>query len=753
AAEGLEPKAELAYEVPVWDQLALIASDMADEPGLIAGVLGALADPMVVEPHPQPAGVTAPPKQHLGETISAFLQFRDRYVYDRNDVNGPSVNQTDGDSLRDPQHEVDRQASLNGENVSMFQRSLRLIADSNGLKFCNKQGAKVPVGAGEVRWPLVGDGYEPCELFQFDNVGAYYLNTLLPRDHRKRSELVLRNRTLESLFDVIGIFTSQDEFLENVSGIDGLNLFPESTALHRFLFFGGESDQFGQLPDHDFTNADSDIAFFVTSTVEPMASPICDLGAESVRRCPTNDPSGLFRLRTPGTISSWERLGFTHYLRPTLRVFAELTCPDGGPCAVNDYRGESYFLDAVSVLDRHWPGPDHGDECSPDVDPSDPYYCSGAGINRYEPILSEVLAGDFVPALHEFAAVAQSVDVTYRTGPRAGQTINGLEIVELLTRMIFSQTYADSAGIRDRQGDRGATGVDGTPIAQVTPFELFADALRAMDLAFERTEGVDAGDRQSKWKRARSLMVDQFLTISGGGSDSRFANVAVPRTLSTLLRMLRQQLNAHCPDRAFGERCAWPTVSLVTDFASTVDGPTLAAVTDLVNTIERDETARRALGAFLTYALSSHEGTDALFGMLVSVGDVIQLLQNDDVLVPILNAVSVAVRPGASVEGPGAVDRTVQVLDALSDDAYDRYRVLDTILPTLVTPVEGDGRAPIIIMADVMAEVLREDARDGEAPYTEEDVQALLASVFELLTSETRGLPQFYSIIQNRTRE
>lgn len=753
AAQGLEEKAELAYEVPIWDEMAQVVSDMAQHPGLLAGLKGALADPVVVQTHTQPAKVTGPPSQHMGETIAAFMKYRDKYTYDPNDINGPAYNATDGyPSFANPHNLVNRQAPLTGDNRSMFERSAQLIYDGNRVKACNKQDAYVYSAVGGILWPLFGSGYDQCELFAFENVGAFYLNAQLPTNHPKRAELVINDNVLDSLLDFVGGFTSKDAFLEASSGITGLTLHPTPEALNRLMFYGAESEQFGQLPDHDFQNEGSDVDEFVKNAIEPVGGIVCPANANGVATC--NNVDDVLRVRDYATIFGWEKLGFFQYLRPQLRVFAEVACPSASNCDPTDYAGESFFLDLITVLYKHWAGPDAGPSCNLNAPKTDPRYCSGAGVNRYEPIIAEVLEGDLIPALHELAVTVSSIDITYQRGPKAGQAINGTEIIELIAKILFDQSYAASVGMTDRFGNASTTWVDGTPQAQITPFNMFADALHAMDATFDQSADPTAADRKSKWKRARSLLVDQFLLVEGQGNAAKFVNPATPRTMLKGIALLREQLNANCPDREQTGQCAWASQQLSNKLSQTLSRPTFATTMDVVDALEQNETARRELGWFLSYALQTGSGQDALFGMLASLTDLMQLLRADGDLAPIFNAVATAAAPRSGEDGPGCADRTIQVLKAMSEDDYDRYHVLDVVLPSLVTPMDqGAGLTPLEVMLDAIADVHRTDASQLGTPLNAQDYGFVMQTVREFLTSETRGFEQLYYIVQNRPRE
>jgi hypothetical protein len=731
------PGVVLPYEVPVWDQMAQVVSRMVQQPGMVASLLGALADPSVVQ--------SQPPSMHFGETLSAFMTNRDHYAYDRNNINGPAYNVTDGyPSFADPHNLVDRTQPLNGTNRSMFERAIQMIYDGTRVNGCNKNGAKVYTGILIAEyWPLFGS-YTECELFRFDNVGAFFLAANLPASHPKRAELEINDAELDALLNFLGVFVSKDVFLEVASGINGLTLHPSPQALARLLFFGALSDEYGQMPDYDAQNVNSNTAKFVSNAIEPLGGIVCPQNANGVNQCGAA-MQDVLRLRDDASVFAWERLGFYEYLRPQLIAFADVD-PSG-------QTGENIFLDLVGVLWRHWADQDAGSYCALGGNSGDPRHCSGAGINHYEPILTEALLTELIPALHEFAVVASSVQITYERGPKSGTTISGAAIIELITKILFDQVYAASVGMTDRAGNTGATWVDGTPQAQVTPFNMFTDALHGMDATFDNSGVSDAAVRKSKWKRARSLMVDVFLNIESEAATSRFANSATPTAMITGLKLMREQLNANCPNREAGTACTWASRDLGQKLSDTLSRPVFATMSDVADKINQHEDARRELQWFLSYALSNGSSQDALSNMLASLTDLMQLLPADGDFAPLFNAVSIAANAREDSEGPGCADRTIQVLQAMTSDEYDRYHVLDYVFPALVTPInDGAGLPPLDIILNAIADINREDA-GAETPLNELDYRYVMQTLREFLVSETRGLQQLYSIVQNRPQQ
>jgi hypothetical protein len=761
AEAGQEPKADLAHEVPIWDEIAGVVSSLSEQTGLVQRLLEALANPVIVGSHSQHPLITGVPAQHFGETLAAFMTMRDRYQYDPNNINGPVYNVTDGyPSLANPHNLVDRLQPLVGDNRSMFERSAQLIYDGARVRACNKPDAHIYTGVADFYWPLAGPAFGECEVFTFDNVGAFYLNSTLPGAHPKRAELVIKDDTLNAIMAFAGGFISPDAFMEAASGVDGLTLHPSAAALNRLLFFGAGSDRYGQLDDFDAPNQDTNPGKFVNAAIEPLCGLTCPVNGNGVNVCTTDDIDHVLRMRDRNTIFGWERLGFYQYLAPSLRAFAETACNWKGvgqavtACDTDDYTGENYFLDLVSSLYRHWPGPDHGAYCDSNASKNNPRYCSAAGINRYEPIIGEALAGDLLPALHAFAKVAVELSqVTVERGPDSGKLVRGAEVIEWIVQILFSQKYAADVGVSDRFGKASATWVDGTPQAQVTVFNLFADALHGMDVAFETSALPDASERKLKWKQARSQIVDQFLAINGQAAGSSFKNATMPRALRTLLAVLREQLNARCPDRETSGKCDWARVQLGAKLNDTLSGAVFASIADISDAINRNDAARRGLERFFSYALSTTSSVDGLAGMLASVSDLMQLLGADGELAPILNAASNASNPAQDSGGPGCVDQTLLLLDAMSGEKYDRYHVLNYVLPAIVTPIDGGaGLTPLEIIADAVADVNRTDS-SLQTPLDQADYGHVFATVRDFFVSDTRGFEQLYYVVRHRRRE
>lgn len=745
AQQGAEPLASMPYSTPIWDEMAEVLWKITEEPRLVQKLVGGFADPVLVSAQGGSTGV--------GPTLAKFIRMKDEFDYRPEDLNGPAANYTDnaaGGSLADPKHPVDQSAPKTGKNRSLFERTLGLIHDVNNVKVCNKPGAKVFMDIfGGTVLPIE---YAECDLVVFENLAGYYVDAVLAENHPKRSKLEINNGTLAELLDLAGdIGISVDDLFQNSSGITGLTLTPTLPALNRLVFFGAESDLYS-MPDVDpFIGGQNEYPnLFISNMLEPVPTSACPKKGNGVNEC--NDASTTLRVKGDRTIFAWERLGFYAYLRPVVTPFAEVgcsedlsICPKGNPVAY--YRGEQHFVDLIDILHRHW---------------------ATDGGNTYEPILADAFESDLIPALVEFSKVSTQLSkVTIQRGPKAGQVWTGADVLARTAKILFSQDHAKSIGLTDRKGNVGTKWTDGTPQAQVTPYSLFADALHGMDVRFDTAcDGVpdvdpaacqaDAAQRKAQWKAARSRLVDEFLTIDGSGPGAKFRNAATPKILARTLHLLREQLNAHCPDRETGGSCTWARTDLADKLASTFSGPMFAALMDVQEALRADEGARLATEQLLVHILSSLESQDNLQGTLASFADVLQVLQADGELSPILRAMAPAAGPADDPDGQGAGDAMIRVLMALTDDEYDPYHVMDHVLRAAVTPMdEGKDRAPLEVFIDAITDIHRIDAEveASENPLAVPDYGTIFSSVGGFLTSETRGLEQFYFIVQNRPRE
>lgn len=400
------------------------------------------------------------------------------------------------------------------------------------------------------------------------------------------------------------------------------------------------------------------------------------------------------------------------------------------------YAAGQLFTGLLDILFKHWPS-------------------DGSGLWRDEELADWVMNQSdlfetlkvLVPELRDQPYVSPRV--------RPGQTRPGLEITAAMLPVIFDPAEAKKLGAKTRAGENRVKANDGTE-KDLALFDLFAGALRRSDARFAAL-GPEGESRKAAWREARSELSDQFLLASGGA----WQNVAVEQAFGPLGRLMREQLNARCPDRETQGSCAWARDELSADVADMLGGPLFAALADLGDALAADPAAREALEVLVGDLLEQAQDPDVLADMMVSAADFLQLLQDEPNLVPLLNTMSVAVAPSGGRETPGMADSSLKLLRALLDDRDDlpadearakvvgRYHVVDAVLKNAVSPMGPGGRSPFEVLADVVSDVHRVDSA-APSPLDADDYRAMGDSLRSFLTDPYRGLEQFYTIIRDR---
>lgn len=766
------PEAKLDPTVTIWDELQEIIVKTAKDPALFKDVLRALAHPDT--------------QAYLGGAYSNYSKYRDALYYDTNNLNAPPVNLSDPTNP-EPHLPPDYTQPDVGDNRSDFHRILQIIHDVNGVNACNKDGAvvKMAVFGLNLKWPLTG-GYKECELFDFQNMGLFYLDAILGK-----AKLNVKPATLQTLMNLAGIFADPNQLFEQSSGIDGMTLTPEARGLNRLVFFGAQSTKFdplfgGTMPDRDknWQGKNKLTNDFVSATIDAVSTSVCPErlatnpntpgGQIWLADCalPGGDKNDLLRVRGKGIIFLWEKYEFYKSMKPLLAAFS-------------NHNAGQIFLDSVEALYRHWPTEQHGPECndsipagytfadrpwqkfltandatSHKVNPAyNAKFCGGSGAARYEPVLIDAFAGDIIPALGELVKALD--DPNFVTDDRnGGVKKSGLDILHEMTVAMMDPDYASSVGMVDRMGGKSAPWANGKLVKpQLTMFDLFADSMAKIDARLQ-----PGSARFVRWKRARSKLVDQFLWVDGQGANAQFKNQAFVKSVPILLDVLRAQINANCPDRETSPTaCKWATQDLANKAAESISGPMFGTSMFLIDLINEDEEARRALEKHLRYLVQEASSNDAMISMLASSADMMQILSDDANMPAIYNAVATAAAPESATEGdkpaPGTADRVLEFLDAMTAEPngqpnpYDPYRFQDRMMANLVTPLGGnpDNPTPIEIFLDTFAEVNRIDARaPREEPLSPDDLQVVFATMRDFLTSKTRGMEQFYEVMKHR---
>jgi hypothetical protein len=195
---------------------------------------------------------------------------------------------------------------------------------------------------------------------------------------------------------------------------------------------------------------------------------------------------------------------------------------------------------------------------------------------------------------------------------------------------------------------------------------------------------------------------------------------------------------------------------LTPDAEETLGGPLPVGIVRLLDRIQAEPEARDALVAFLAYLVDDASPHDAQLSMLHGAADLLQTLDDDGNIVPLLRALSVALAPNArqlAAGTPGEPETSasvtndaldlVQTLQDLDDD-----RVLVRLLQNLVS-LDADEGTPLETILDVMSEVNRASPGAGGA-YESVDYESALGTARDFMRDEDRGLERLYRVVQNR---
>jgi hypothetical protein len=793
-AESRDPKydgAALADNATFWDDMAEWLAKVARVPvdhyvgastnpnprGLMQDLTLALAAPTSV--------------QWLPLAYAPAMRNSDRITYNTNDINGPPLDLDTGKALTPmagPSHPVNRGAADTGDNRSALQRFLHVIAAASKVKACNKQGSLVKSDLTicgltiSLTYPITlplqpTQTIDECNLFQIDDLGVFFIDSTLDWNHPRRASLQIKDATLTGLLGAVSKLVpgfcgeiNIDSVLEKSSGITGLTRTPTPEALSRLVFFGASSTakyaDVTKLPDIDpnLGGKNKAIDTFISNTVEPVGTQGCSKDAQGVQQCKNfadtlrgMGTNTFFVSETPwlaqhppgciGNDCALPSSGFFEGMRPTLTAFANYQYdPDPGEVCLKDAKsgrcsGEQLFVDLVAILDKHWSS------------------ASPSSLVKYEELLAWVFGesglfptiSSLVPTLRDQAYVSPRV--------KGGQTRSGLEVTAELLTFLFDQQYSKKMGLTQKSGDPSTTTNDGKPKAQVTPYDLFVSALRGMDARFD-SMGPDGAAKKAEWRAARSDLIDQFLLAEG----TTWENPATAAAIPVLTRLVREQVNANCPDRESTGSCTWARQDLSKKLADVMEGPLFASINDLQETMRADDEARAELESLLTYLLAQEQAPDTLTATLTSLADLLQVLHGDADLAPVFNAISVVSAPGVVTDKngkpvastkPGLTHETLKVLKVLLDDsggpdkAVDRYHVLDVILKNLVTPPAEGKQTPLEVLVDTAADVHRIDS-SSTAHLSADDYKQVATGVRSFLVDPLRGLEQFYCIAKGR---
>ncbi len=708
------PSAVLAENSELWDDVLRVGTWIAQEPELLEALLRSLADPRA---------------KHLGTIYGELMRHKDAIAFNAADINA---------SLGDQfwTEEVDHSSPETDDNMSLFQGSISIIHDLEGVRVCNKDGARlhIVIGPLDVTYPLFGGTFDECELLEIENVAEAFAQSIIGR-----YTLEIKDGFLNILLDVgssLGI--NPDRVLEESSGIDGLTRQPTPQALNRLLF-GMEGNR------------------FLEALIDP---PVTRDGAITVER---HRPVTLawereFRfcddvLVSPGSpCSSPETITFFEAMQPLLEAFDTY-----------DRRTEGRFLfsELITSLHTHWPS--DAAEMTQDTDPSAPFFANHDNGRSYEPIVSALFAncvwegsgtsrrcttdnaGQMVSRLHELLRALDELEV------RPG--VDGIDVLADASLSLIDPN--ENVGLVNRAGESTSATNDGSRNVDLTPLLILLDALRGFDDAFKPEP-----ERLTRWRAGRSTIVDQLMTIRQTPAGFEMANRRTYGLLRELVPFVQERIADH---EARGDRSAW-ALGLAPRMEASMGSAVGATSIAFLEAINNDEAAEAEISALAEYLMNEESTSDAFDTTVLATADLMQILDDEDNLDPLFRALSEGIVPDvrtrvaeggtvrpADLDVTGsALDETLTLVREIAE--VDDNRTLTAILSNAVALPEGSLETPLETLIDAMAEINRVEPNSG-GPMRADDHRDVLNTATEFMLDEDRGLERIFDVVQNRTIE
>lgn len=704
ARADAHPEAALAQPNILWDEVLAAATSIARSPGT---------------PNGQPRAMEAllrvlddPATRAMQTILPAFATHRDPISFDPANVNAAIPS---GDFTVD----VDRSAADTADNESLLQRSLHLIADLDGVEFCNKEGATVQIGLATL------GPYARCDMVRMRNVGQAFAQAILGR-----YQVEFTDPTLAGLAANATTRAVLDAQLESNSGITGFTTRPTPEALARFVFAPRNAWLKNQFDDP------------LTGDGVPIEDRHC-LGRAAGDRTTPCPNAIVFAWEKPIPLPGGGTMTFLDALVPLLTALDDA-----------DVGTDFTFGELSSALHRHWAS--RGATRTQRTDPAGPSFSYQDDVRSYEPLIAEIVRdGGLFESASTLVTALDSFEV--RTGVDGVDAMAAAAEVLLVPELSCpggdcatdSLTYRDGRDHVCWNDGRCFDGVANPRIAP-SPVYLLLDALAGADRAFEA-----APARRDAWRSARSAIVDRLFTVQGAPATPTFVNPRARPILANLLDFVRDRIEAH---RGGGdaEARAWvdaQTADLIDALSAPIAGSALA----LSSTFYEDTETRATFAALLASLLSEGTADGGSEALLLSLTDALFLLEDDATIDPLLHALAPAFAAdvGGAIAGGGPptvegslVDASTTVLHAI--DARDTNRALSLVLRAAVTlPTTGDPESPLETIGDVIGEVNRAAPGAG-GPMDAADWVALFRAVEGFSVDDQNGLERLYAVVQNR---
>ena len=411
-----------------------------------------------------------------------------------------------------------------------------------------------------------------------------------------------------------------------------------------------------------------------------------------------------FTSRHSGTIFSWEQPGFYTALTPLLEAFHS-----GGD--------EHYFAQLMSVLHLHWSEP--GSNTTQSVSSAQPGFAYQSGAVRYEELVARILeTGDALAKVGDLLRAASKIQV---------EGVNGKQILTDVMRELLVAGKGSTIVFRD--GRTFAVKNDGqTKVTELAPVWLLIDAVRGI----ERSLDVNKQARQ-RFEAALRSVADSWLVVQEQNGQHRFANRRVPVLLAHVIRFLRERIEAHQQDPAWGP-------GLTHELKEALEHPLVAVGLRFLAAVDGSPELRGELERLMAHMVGSGNQPTMQDGTLVGAANLLQAL-SDDGLGEIARVLAPAFDPQQ-----GMVQQMIRLVDrALGKDPT---HALAGAMQGMAASGQG-GAMVLDVVGDSIAHVNRTQA-GGRGPLTVGDLQQVFGAVTGFLGDRTSGLERMLRMVAER---
>ena len=593
---------------------------------------------------------------------------------------------------------VDRSKADSRENRSLFQRLMHLVHDSAGVKMCNKDDAKVK------QFGITLATYEECALLEVPDLAVLYVQSIayarnpdgsFKTDGGNMGNHFMPKATLTFTFNNLLIeAVASDDFIEDQATINGFRRHPTPAALNRVLLLNPAPT-------------------FLQDTMDPAI----DVDGDKF----IDDHSD--------SIMVWEKNGFYDQIQPIVQAFA-------------DHDREDLFVAAMVVIHDHWSSKQATETQS--QNPGQHGYAKQSNAVSFEPLIVKILEeGDFWHALTDGSATLNNLTVNNKKGFQILATA-GRGIFEPQPELKNPEGQVIRPQLANRLGALTTKTEEGVVVPVLSPWYVLADAYKGKRaaVAASSTEGA-------AWESSTSAMIDVFLRGEQANGTWRFKNPRLRGVSVALVDFLTARVAAH---KAAGDLYAWSHTELPADLRDVLTGPVFAGAADLVLSLVATPAAREAIEKLNAYLCSEAGAPDAFVTALTGAGDLIQLLLDDENLVPILHVAGKALHPDFGRERHPEYSLMDAQLEFLRKArAADEDNALARLLGYAFTELPGGTRTAVGQVVDSISAVQRVDPlADDAKPMSAEDYVSAFRAVSDFLMNERRGFLRFVTIVKER---